>query len=275
MSFRIEVAEIRYRGADIGNDIRVSFGVNGKASDKTFQLQQYRSWRPPSPLDPWIILDNPSGPPAVGSTVTVGVKITERDLVTDDIGTGSIAITVPKFSIVNQRAEQEIKVVESGNTAVFTVILKVTCIHSLFKKLLLNHPETKGNREPCSTSGVSNFENQCAIRMGLALQGAGFSFGADYPSDGFCWHSHGRTHTLRVEQLVPWLRKQTHLLSAPSEHTAVTAADFKGKLGIAAFYNFYGDPQTGDHIDIWNGSKILVGNSNYFQRSEKVVFWQL
>jgi len=275
MSFKIEVAEIRYRGADIGNDLRASFTVNGKVTEKSFQLQQYRSWRPSSSLDRWIILDDPSGPAAVGSTLSVGVKITERDLVKDDIGTGNIAVTIPKFSSANERVEQEIQVVESGKAAVFTVVLKVTCIHKLFEKLLLSHPETKGNRAPCSTSGVSNFKNQCAIRMGLALQGAGFSFGADYPSDGFCWHGHGRTHTLRVEQLVPWLRKQTHLLSAPTEHTAVTAADFSGKLGIAAFFNFYGVPQTGDHIDVWDGAKILVGESNYFQKSEKVVFWQL
>jgi hypothetical protein len=45
----------------------------------------------------------------------------------------------------------------------------------LFSNLWVNHPAIKGEISPCTTNGVTNFSNQCAIRMGVCFENAGIS----------------------------------------------------------------------------------------------------
>lgn len=61
-----------------------------------------------------------------------------------------------------------------------------------FKTLWNNHPsnEEPPNNAPCSTSGTPNFENQCAIRLGVTLARSGISL-SGY-TGAFCWHKHGK-----------------------------------------------------------------------------------
>ncbi|HKJ61231.1 MAG TPA: hypothetical protein VKA94_04460, partial [Hyphomicrobiales bacterium] len=42
-----------------------------------------------------------------------------------------------------------------------------------FNQLWANHPTNTGEQHPCSTLGISNFENQCSIRMGVCLRRSG------------------------------------------------------------------------------------------------------
>lgn len=278
MTLIIEVASIAYAGGDIGNDIRASFTVNGAVSQQNLTLSPGGTWRP---VSPWEILNTTAAPAAVGSTQDVDITITELDAFSNDVGRGTFTFTAPQHSFVEDTFTQVISVGESNPlsflgssaAAAFTVTFKIKCIHALFDTLWQNHPTTRGNRNPCQTGGTPNFENQCAIRMGLTLSRSGISLAS---FDGaFCWHGHGRDHVLRVEELIAWLQRQNTTLGTPTTHRAVTDANFANQVGLAAFINFWGTGNQGDHIDLWDGTIVRQGDPGYFGRSERVVFWQL
>jgi Type VI secretion system (T6SS), amidase effector protein 4 len=61
----------------------------------------------------------------------------------------------------------------------------------IFNELWLNHPGR--NRRPC------NFTNQCAIRMGIALQKTNVNMSTFKGAK--CWHGHEPKHILRAQEL--------------------------------------------------------------------------
>lgn len=132
---------------------------------------------------------------------------------------------------------------------------------------------------PCSDElGNPNFENQCAIRMGVCLSAVGFPMN-EY--DGArCWH-HRKSfnHSLRVEELCKFLKKKLKnhdlITCVKSGHNLPNPKDFDGESGIVAFINFWGSGNQGDHIDLWSGSELKTGELDYFERSEKVMFWRI
>jgi hypothetical protein len=145
-----------------------------------------------------------------------------------------------------------------------------------FNTLWMKHPNNQYPEENfpcCNSSGVRNFENQCAIRMGIALQRAGVSMSAY--SGKFCNRGHGRTHTLRVTELAKWLKTQSKFIGKHERRTNVTYEDYIGKSGIVVFWNFWGRYNQGDHIDLWTGYKMAHGDNDYFERSQAVWFWEL
>jgi hypothetical protein len=153
----------------------------------------------------------------------------------------------------------------------------------LFEQLWANHPglQTPPVFEPCSTNGVRNHDNQCAIRLGVALANSGISL-ASYMG-AFCWNGHGRSHPLRVEQMRDWLDSEEawfipdyaekHRRDAQGHQKA--SQYFTGRRGIVGFFNFWGPGNHGDHIDLWNGSYIAKGENNYFERSQEIWFWDM
>jgi hypothetical protein len=143
-----------------------------------------------------------------------------------------------------------------------------------FTTLWNNHPSNNGNDQPCKdASGNPNFDNQCAIRLGVALETSGLSL-TGY-TGAKCWFGHG--HILRVEEMIKWLKLKTADVG--------TAVSFKpgsdartplvGKTGIVACRNFYGRGNQGDHIDLWDGTRMAKGSPTYMDGSEEVVFWEL
>ena len=148
-----------------------------------------------------------------------------------------------------------------------------------FKKMWKNHPINSGETNPCSKiSGEPNFENQCAIRMGVCLSKSGFPL-EDYEGVR-CWHhSSQMNHTLRVEELVRFLNqtlpKESLITVRAKPNYPINADKFAGKTGIVAFINFWGRCNQGDHIDLWDGEELLDGSIDYFERSEKVYFWEV
>lgn len=131
---------------------------------------------------------------------------------------------------------------------------------------------------PCTDSKGNvhaALENQCAIRLGLAFQGAGVN--TDSVPGARCWNGHGRKHILRVLDIVPWIERSAVTIGCKKKvvHKGVTDANFTGKKGIVYFQNFYGRNNQGDHVDLWNGYKIAKGDNDYFERSEEVWFWEM
>jgi hypothetical protein len=149
-----------------------------------------------------------------------------------------------------------------------------------FAQLWTSHPANWNPPEthPCRDKNGnvhSALDNQCAIRLGIALQGAGVV--TDTVSGARCWNNHGLKHILRVKDFLPWIERNTTAIGCKKKtiHKGVTWRDFSGKQGIAYFQNFWGTNNQGDHIDLWNGQKVAKGNLDYFERSEEVWFWEM
>jgi hypothetical protein len=148
-----------------------------------------------------------------------------------------------------------------------------------FNTLWSNHPsnQTPPEHYPCKDKKGnvhSALENQCAIRLGIAMQESGISLKSLMGSR--CWNGHGRKHVLKVLQMVPWIEAHASSIGVKKKtvHKNVTDADFRGKRGIVYWQNFYGNNNQGDHIDLWDGDRIAKGSNDYFERSEQVWFWE-
>lgn len=148
-----------------------------------------------------------------------------------------------------------------------------------FAQLWNAHPSNGAppNNYPCSSGARHNYENQCTIRLGVAICGAGGSLVGF--SGTFCWHGHGRSHPLRVHDMVRWLNRGVAGFAGRveiKERTTgrpVSRGDFAGRRGIVMWEDFWGTGYRGDHIDLWNGVSIAQGELDYFGRSRRVHFW--
>lgn len=153
---------------------------------------------------------------------------------------------------------------------------------SLFDQLWRNHPALQSPPviAPCATGDTANFDNQCAIRLGLCLINSGISL-ASYPGT-CCWYGHGKTHPIRVEELMKWLNSEdvrfvgyAEISKRDKQGRQKSADAYKGLCGIVACRNFWGTNNQGDHIDLWDGSTMAHGASDYFGRSEEIWSWKM
>lgn len=116
---------------------------------------------------------------------------------------------------------------------------------------------------PCG----DGWENQCAIRMSIALEGAGFSF--DGYTDPLCSHNHARG----AESLANHLWRQW---GRPRIFTSPQSA--KGSLASSRGIIFFKDLRgfrggSGDHIDLWSGTRTKTGE--YFSSCKQVWFYSI
>jgi hypothetical protein len=133
------------------------------------------------------------------------------------------------------------------------------------QKLWDNHPYPG---DPCDKA---TFTNQCAIRMGVALAGAGLSLGTFRGAK--CWLRHTPRHILRAQELANWLVGQTTAVGTVTKYkTKVSNVDFAGKKGIVFIKDGWGAT---DHIDVWDGTNMKAGSTGYFALGKEVWFWEL
>jgi len=126
-----------------------------------------------------------------------------------------------------------------------------------FAELESNYPSTTA---PCD----GPWSNQCAIRMSIALEGAGFSFG-DY-SDPKCAHGHARGAESLANHL--W-----HKLGAPRIYKSGGKSALATKQGIVLFKDIAGFRNgIGDHIDLWRGP-LGTMTGEYFSYCKQVWFY--
>lgn len=128
-----------------------------------------------------------------------------------------------------------------------------------FDTLWNNHPTISSaifeDDTPCLNNGKRAFENQCAIRMGECLSKSGINL--DSFKGARCWFNHKPAHILRAEELANWLKspfspfKKMHVFAGVDGFSGI-----KGQKGIIFFKDYYGPRQQGDHIDLWNGSRL-------------------
>lgn len=133
-----------------------------------------------------------------------------------------------------------------------------------------NHPYPNS---PCSTD---HFPNQCAIRMGIALELSGVdtsSFDRLFPNRR-CFKNlnHSPKHILAAQELATWMEKNASTFGAVKKYRNVTSAEFQAKKGIVFIMNGWGAT---DHIDIWDGARMKGGSAQYFALGQEVWFWNL
>lgn len=116
--------------------------------------------------------------------------------------------------------------------------------------------------DPCDAedeNGDILFKNQCAIRVSYALKKAGVTF-KSYPSKRKCWIHPGADHCLAAKELADWLELQPFVGCKKAE--VITGENWRdkvvGRTGILCFEDYYTPSHSsgGDHIDLWNGSRM-------------------
>lgn len=137
---------------------------------------------------------------------------------------------------------------------------------SLFETLWYNHPTITDDDYPCTSGGSANFDNQCAIRLGVCLDRSGLKV-QTLPVE-FCWH-HDRSeaHVLRAEALAKGLEKRplSPRVRRPIKFSGSDGFQkLAGKHGIIFFRDYYGRNGQGDHIDLWSDGR-LTRLSSYWQ----------
>ena len=131
-----------------------------------------------------------------------------------------------------------------------------------FDLLWLNHPYPGS---PCA----AEFPNQCAIRMGVALERSGVDM-SSFPG-ARCWHGHRPGHILRAQELADWLSIQG--IFGPRT-VFRKQRDLGDKRGIVFVQNGWGST---DHIDLWDGPNgaMRAGSPDYLERGNAIWLWIL
>jgi hypothetical protein len=137
----------------------------------------------------------------------------------------------------------------------------------------IGYPENIGN---------VGFANTCAIRLSLALLGAGFPNPGTYPVKAGKYK--GRAIETKQRPLSHWLVRH---LGEPERFASGTQAEAKidNRHGVVSFFSIYGDERRQGHISIvakdrW-GMYLRCGNENdgtatgCYWSSREVWFWPL
>lgn len=115
------------------------------------------------------------------------------------------------------------------------------------------------------------YENQCAIKVSAAIHGAGIEM-KSFKGAGVTLNN--RKAAIVATQLAGWLKLQP-FCGLPKEPEDITGKEWeskiKGRSGIIYFENYWyrtGETKTatGDHIDLWNGSKLTPSAVNNVRR---------
>ena len=158
-----------------------------------------------------------------------------------------------------------------------------------FKKLWDNYPDDP----PCNKK---DFSDQCAIKVGSALAKCGVKTTLLVKKSRHCWHHNvSEGHTLAAEELATGLREVK--IEGIGSVIEVEPENFKsqlaGKKGIVFFKDYWvrstdkPEAPTGDHIDLWNGSRltdwktwiriqfglVIPGVWSDLEKSKKILFW--
>lgn len=164
---------------------------------------------------------------------------------------------------------QTIRVTTSANS-----IDKAVTV-SLMKLFWSNHP---GRKNVCDET---LFTNQCAIRMGTALELSGIKLSEDRRVLRRCTteyraykhHKEGdvKGHVLAAQELANWIKSQTSTFGPRS--VVHSKDELTGRSGIIFFRDGWG---TTDHIDVWDGEALVGGFPSYFDSDFKELwFWDI
>lgn len=154
-----------------------------------------------------------------------------------------------------------------------------------FATLWSNHPNIRGDT-PVLDKKV--YENQCAINMGAAWLRSGMTLSVY--TGVLSWEKDKPKYPIRAQELANWFA--TPFSRLPFEVQKFGGKEvfekISGKTGIIFFQNYWGQGNQGDHIDLWNGSRLTHwtswvriqlhlsgGDWSDYRQAESVWFWML
>lgn len=164
-----------------------------------------------------------------------------------------------------------------------------------FVTLWENHPNVTGE-PPLLDKTV--YENQCAINLSAALMRSGVDMKSF--SGTWSWEKNKPKYAIRAQELADWLASGAARLPSRLEKFEAKEAfgrikdkrGMTGRTGIVFFKNYWGTGAQGDHIDLWNGSRLTdwrtwarinirigdfglhnLGAGSDFQKAQSVWFW--
>lgn len=138
-----------------------------------------------------------------------------------------------------------------------------------FADLLANYPSGHPYVDPRTGDPPKGFENQCAIKVSVAIHGAGIEMRS---FKGATVNVNGKKLAIRAEELANWLAQQP-FCGLPRKPENVTGEDWQKKIkartGIISFKDYWlrkGEKSpSGDHIDLWNGSSLSPGWESFYR----------
>lgn len=161
-------------------------------------------------------------------------------------------------SVLKQRETVRTNAVKGS---VCTITVEPVTFAKLWDGYPSGHPylDAKGNTP-------SGFENQCAIKVSVALHAVGIEMKS---FKGGSVLVNGKKVATAAEELAAWLKKQP-FCGLPPKPESIAGDDWqakiKGRAGIIFFANYWlrktdaqGRP-TGDHIDLWNEWRLTASS---------------
>ena len=157
---------------------------------------------------------------------------------------------------------------------------------SAFSALWNNHPNIK-SEEPLLDK--EEYENQCAINLYAALERSDVDITTFHGQ--LSWQKDKPKYAIRAQEVADWLATPNGIIAGRvQKFSGKNAFDrIKGKKGIIFFQNYHGAGRQGDHIDLWNGSRLthlfswlriqlhvsLEGRWSDYRKAESVWFWSV
>lgn len=121
-----------------------------------------------------------------------------------------------------------------------------------FQTLWNNHPTTKGD---AALLDVKAYPNQCAVRMHAWLERSGFDLKTFRGLRS--WQKGKPGYALRAQELADWLASPFSKLPPVEKYRGQEVFQKIGaKTGIIFFQNYWGPGNQGDHVDLYNGSRL-------------------
>ena len=157
-----------------------------------------------------------------------------------------------------------------GNT-----ILTLDVTVSLMQLLWKHHA---GRANVCDGE---RFRNQCAIRMGAALEQSDIRLPTrrkilrrcNTEFNGYDDHKHNKIkgHVLAAQELANWINTQSGIFG--SRHIVASKENIIGRSGVLFIRDGW---DTTDHIDVWDGEALVGGFDSYFESDYKELwFWDV
>ncbi len=131
-----------------------------------------------------------------------------------------------------------------------------------FSDLWAGYPSSKPYVNSKTGEPPSGYENQCAIKVSVALVAAGERLTS---FRGAAVTVNREKAAVRAQELAAWLKKE-RIPGLPLMPESIAGGDWQSKIknrtGIVYFADYWLRPgektPSGDHIDLWNGSRLTA-----------------
>lgn len=161
-----------------------------------------------------------------------------------------------------------------------------------FSTIWANYPDENPYVDSKTGEPPENYENQCAIKLSVALQKAGVDMKSFRGGSRILINGKGTAGL--ADELADWLKlRPFYGCPRAEEYAGKTVFDkIMGRTGIIYLANYWERKpgvRTGDHIDLWNGIRMTSYTSllrvklgiswdgvwSDYKRAEEAFFWNI